>query len=1015
MGARSSQEPKLPRVGALLGVAAAAAGATVIAILALAPAALAEAAGSLRLGAGIGLMLGGCALAALGSRRWRAASVLLASAAALLAAASLVTESVVAESPLDMSRSGAVPLLLAATGIALAGARGRARAAEILTGASAALTACFLLGALYAAEDLRSLGGGMPSPLTALGLLLLGVGGLTARPDFALARVLTGRSLGALHLQRALPAVLGIPLAVGLAASFAARRGILDVATAFAAFALLSMWALATATTRHARRLDQLARERARLEGLFRRIFENAAVGIAHLDVEGRWLRVNDRLCEIVGRARDELHHTSIHALAVPTDREATLAACEALAAGAIDSHRSECRFVTKQGHETWVDLVISAERESSGRVEHLVAVVQDISERKQTEADLDLVRRALDCSSDGVLIVSTRRPEGEIVFVNPAFERITGTAAADALGRGWDVLGEPAAEQPPVNELCERMRREDGLSLLLRGQRPGGERYWSQVRLAPVADRRTGAVTHHVGVLEDVTEQLGAVAERERLLGDALSAREDAERAGRAKDEFLALVSHELRSPLGVVASWLPMLRRDERPDLRNRAVTVIHRNVSLLARLIGDLLDASRIVSGKLELERTLVEFAELVCTAVEALQPSAADRGVELHFRADTAEIYVDGDVERLDQIVHNLVENAIKFTPAGGRIDVDVEARDGRVALAVRDTGQGIAAELLPTVFSRFRQGVGGPRGAARGLGLGLGIVRHLAELHGGGAEAESEGPGRGTRVRVELPLASEPRVRVAERARTEAVTLESQCVLLLEPDRLAAEALALALETAEADVAWVRSAGEALAQGDALAPDAIVAAFDALPEESAELVAGMRLPERGLARPPIAVALSTDRTPEARRRARDAGFDAFLQRPFDPAKLAATLRGLLRKELTRVLVVDDDRDAADSLALLLERRGFAVERAYSASDALALALRLELGAVVTDLRLGDGGGVDLARAIRARGPAVRLLAVTGSARGELGPEAAVFDGILQKPVDLAALLDLLRAP
>ena len=917
--------------------------------------------------------------------------------------------------PSLMSRSIALALVAAGAGIALAGSRrGRvARLGERLAGVGAALAATFLLGHLYATDSLQSLGGAASSPWAALGVLLLGLGGVVARPGFLCSRVLAGRSIGAVHLRRALPALLGVPLAVGLATSWGARSGLLADSTAFAVFTLVSMLALGAFATRHARRLDRLARERAHLEGLFRRTFENAAVGIGHIDADGRWLRVNDRLCEIVGRPRDELRGTSMLAVTHPDERDAEAAAREALAGGEIDSHRCERRFVTKQGHDAWVDLVISAERDPSGRVEHLVAVLQDISERKRTESELGLVRRALDCSSDGVVIVSTRRPEGEIVFVNPAFERITGYAAGEALGRGWELLGELGSDQPPLEELCGRMRRDDGLSLLLRGRRKDGHPYWSEVRLAPVADRRTGAVTHHVGVLEDVTERLGAVAERERLLGEAVSAREEAERADRAKDEFLALVSHELRSPLGVVASWLPMVRPDARPELRERAAGVIQRSVSLLSRLIGDLLDASRIASGKLEIERSLFELVEVVRTAVTALEPTARERGVALGFRAEPAEIYVVGDAERIDQVVHNLVENAIKFTPAEGRVEVTLGQREERVELVVSDNGEGIEPELLPTVFSRFRQGRGGPRGAGRGLGLGLAIVRHLAELHGGSAEAESDGPGRGTRIRVELPAALERRVPASRPGGAEWATLEGLCVLLLEPDRSAAEALALALEAADAEVAWVRSAGEALAQGGALEPEVVVAAFDALPEEAAELLAGLRSSARG-GRPPVAVALSTERTPDARRRAREAGFEGWLTRPFDPAKLVEAIRDLWRKDVLHVLVVDDDRDAADALALLLERRGFEVRRAYGAEEALELALCFEPGAVVTDLRLGDAHGVELGRALRTRDPSVRLIAVTGSSPGDLGGDAALFDGIVRKPVTLAVLLDHLRA-
>jgi DNA-binding response OmpR family regulator len=232
-----------------------------------------------------------------------------------------------------------------------------------------------------------------------------------------------------------------------------------------------------------------------------------------------------------------------------------------------------------------------------------------------------------------------------------------------------------------------------------------------------------------------------------------------------------------------------------------------------------------------------------------------------------------------------------------------------------------------------------------------------------------------------------------------------------CVLLLEADRVSAEALALALEAADAEVAWVRSADEALQQGDALEPEAIVADLDAVPSEAEKLVRGMR--ERSPARRPVAVALSTDESPAARRRAREVGFDAYLARPFDPDRLVAVLRGLLARP-RRVLVVDDNRDSADSLAMLLARRGFVVERAYDAAGALALARSFEPAVVVTDLRLGNGHGTELARALRALGRPLRIIAVSGASREDLPQGERLFDGFIRKPVDLDELVARVRS-
>jgi signal transduction histidine kinase/DNA-binding response OmpR family regulator len=512
--------------------------------------------------------------------------------------------------------------------------------------------------------------------------------------------------------------------------------------------------------------------------------------------------------------------------------------------------------------------------------------------------------------------------------------------------------------------------------------------------------------------IREDLARRTHAASERERLLAEALAARADAERAGRAKDDFFALVSHELRSPLSAIAGWLPILRRDSSPEVRTQAVHVIERNVQLLTRLIGDLLDASRMASGKLEIERSSLDLPERIETILDAFQPAARERGVSLVFCSHEPRVFIDGDAERIDQIVRNLIENALKFTPPGGRIDVDVARRSDVVELQVRDSGEGIPAELLPRIFDRFRQGDSGPRGAAKGLGLGLAIVRHLVELHGGRAEAESDGPGRGTRIRLFLPAAPAPRRSAPRRTSDASSSLEGVCVLLLEPDRFAAQALALALEEANARVVCVRSVDAALAQGDALKPHVVVAAIDPAPREAESLLHAMRCPAGGGTRPILGVALSLDDTPSCRRRARDAGFDAFLARPFDPVRLVAAIRSSLSKS-RRVLVVDDDRDSADSLAALLSRRGFEVERAYAADTALAITRRFRPAAVLTDLRLGAEEGCDLAHALRAENDAIRVIAVTGRSRERRDSEGDLFDGFLRKPIELESLLGLLR--
>jgi signal transduction histidine kinase len=259
--------------------------------------------------------------------------------------------------------------------------------------------------------------------------------------------------------------------------------------------------------------------------------------------------------------------------------------------------------------------------------------------------------------------------------------------------------------------------------------------------------------------VLSAAVERARGEEERARLLRGEREARREAEDASRAKDEFLAMVSHELRTPLGVILGWSRFLR-EEGVDEETRigALEMIERNAELQKRLVEDLIDVSRIVAGKLRVDLSLTELAPAVEDAVAAVAPSAKTKGIRIHAECGSETAFVLGDRERLQQVVWNLLSNAVKFTPEGGRVEVRVERVGTSAHVTVSDTGRGISADLLPHVFERFRQGESAGAGRCQGLGLGLSIVRHLVEAHGGTVEAESPGAGRGATFRVRLPLA-----------------------------------------------------------------------------------------------------------------------------------------------------------------------------------------------------------------------------------------------------------------
>jgi signal transduction histidine kinase/ActR/RegA family two-component response regulator len=418
-----------------------------------------------------------------------------------------------------------------------------------------------------------------------------------------------------------------------------------------------------------------------------------------------------------------------------------------------------------------------------------------------------------------------------------------------------------------------------------------------SLARGAPVAVHRS-----RVQELDQLSQGLAeAAAVLQRLLEKERAARAEAEAVNRSKDEFVAIVSHELRTPLGAISGWAQLLQSGTLDEAqRARALEVITRNTRLQAQLLNDLLDVSRMVTGNLNIELRPVELAMVVAAAVDAVRPEAERRQVGIFFTTQPSVGLVEGDPDRLQQIVWNLLTNAIKFTPPSGRIDVVLEREGKEVVLSVSDTGAGIAPELLPHVFERFRQGTSSAARSQGGLGIGLALVQHLVELHGGRIRAESQGEHRGARFTVSLPACEQAAVRSAEDDASTAAPAASGAlaglrVLVVDDDDDARELVATVLARSGAEVVTAASASEALHRLDERRPDVLVSDI-AMPR-----VTGLDLMEQVRRRPgpPLpAIALSAYGRVEDRERALRAGFDLHLVKPVETrALLAAVTKAL----------------------------------------------------------------------------------------------------------------------
>lgn len=406
-----------------------------------------------------------------------------------------------------------------------------------------------------------------------------------------------------------------------------------------------------------------------------------------------------------------------------------------------------------------------------------------------------------------------------------------------------------------------------------------------------------------------DVTARLSAEEERAASLVRERDARRHAEEADRLKDEFLATLSHELRTPLTSILGWASMIRNGEvEGSNAARAIETIERNARSQARLIDDLLDVSRIITGNLRLDLHPLNLAPIVEAALDALRPTADVKGIQLHTRFVPDDCLVKGDTNRLRQVIWNLLSNAIKFTQRGGSVDIELTCVESTARLAVSDTGEGISAEFLPYVFDRFRQAEGSISRKQGGLGLGLAVVRHLVELHGGTIHAESEGIDKGSVFTVDLPLAQERRdpARAEERrreverrrSRSGVVRLDGVHVLLVEDDDDSRKLLGTMLKRYGARVTSTKSAKEALSVFDNELPDVMISDIGMPDEDGYELIRKLRSapPDRGGLTP--AIALTGYASKKDKERALGAGYQQHMAKPIEQADMIAAIAALV---------------------------------------------------------------------------------------------------------------------
>ena len=556
--------------------------------------------------------------------------------------------------------------------------------------------------------------------------------------------------------------------------------------------------------------------------------------------------------------------------------------------------------LIARDGTRRPIDDSTAPILDDTGQVFGAVVVFRDVTERRHHERDLQLLAAIVASSGDAIV---SKTLDGVITSWSPGAERMFGYTKEEAIGQGITMIVPPdrVAEE---SALLDRIRRGEHVAPFETVRVSKDGRHMDvELTTSPVRDA-DGEITGASKIARDISDRRRAEEMRALLLRRAEAARDEAAAANRTKDQFLAILSHELRTPLAAMLGWTQMLRKRQVPAERTQhALDVIHRNTVLQARLIDDLLDVARIEAGKLHLDNQPVQLIPLIEGAVETLQRDVAAQQLVLSRHLDPEAGVVFGDPTRVEQIVVNLLSNAVKFTPPGGRIDVSLDRDDDHARIVVADTGIGIKTDAVPYIFERFTQAGGVTRRAHGGLGLGLAIVRHLVQLHGGTVSADSRGEGQGATFTVRLPMMVTP-IGVAARPTRQAaepLPLDGIKVVVVEDDADAAEMVATVLRRHRAEVIVTSSGEAALSLLAEYHPNVLVCDIGLPDIDGYTLIQRVRDMERERGRRFVpSVALTAFATEEERLRAVSVGYQVHVSKPVEPDRLVEAVAQVLAR-------------------------------------------------------------------------------------------------------------------
>jgi len=582
----------------------------------------------------------------------------------------------------------------------------------------------------------------------------------------------------------------------------------------------------------------------------------------------------------------------------------------KALRLGTIVGLANHTMLLREDGAEFLIDDSAAPIRDRDGSLFGVVLVFRDVTEQRKLYEAREQLAAIVEYSGEAI---ATKNLDGIIQTWNASAEKLFGYRADEIIGKSVTILI-PPERLSEEDEILSRIRRGLPAQRLetIRLTKDGTPIPVS-VTVSPIKDP-DGDVIGASKLIQDITARVRLEKERQQLLAVEQSLRAEAEAAGRVKDEFLATVSHELRTPLSAILGWATMLNRDKlEPSMARRGLESIERNAKAQAQLIEDLLDVSRIISGKVRLDVRPISLSHVIEEALEAVRPAAEAKSIRLEVKVDPTAEYLRADPARLQQVIWNLLANSIKFTPAGGEVMVRVRRTAAMAEISVSDTGEGIDPKFLPYVFDRFQQADSSVTRKHGGLGLGLAITRHLVEMHGGTVEAHSEGEGHGATFTVKLPTPAVHREtsltgngggrdRYSTRPENnELPNLQGFKILAVDDSTDTRELLSAVLEGCGATVTTAASVREALDLFAGWKPHILICDIG-MPEQDGYMFikAVRQLPrEKGGDTP--AIALTGYVRVEDRARALQAGYQMFVPKPIEASELCTVIANLISRK------------------------------------------------------------------------------------------------------------------